>query len=586
MTRNPTAGITMTDYSATVAQQFAFAEKFVEKGTDTFDEGLSKANLFAQGNVVIKERDIGIHTPAKFNLEAVEAITPFNMPVAYTLSTTGLFQANPPEGTAGVFTTPAPETDFNKIDAVLNSIPVPVLETVAMPTMHDININPVPTVSLPVFDPKTVVEVVDKPINQQPALISQYERMRPDVKKWVDDGVDSWIVKYAPNYKELLAAAQNKLMQVMANGRMLRDDYQTYLQTQSRTAIEDTATAAINGIINDRRRAGANSLPQSMTAGIAKAKQAKYKNQAIANTTIEIKIIEMETENIKWAVTEALRLQGSLMQAFLGYAGVMVQVNEAAWSQGKIYCDMYAQYYEMLLKRLGLQLDALKTESAIYDTQLKAALSVLDGYRLELDAKKTLVAIDGQRLDFVGKQIQVQLAKVQIYTALLGSVETRANVEMSKVKLFSEEVNAYNSQLQGDKIRNDIFLAGQSGDMNKLKAKEIELEAWTKTTDALIKAKQIDIATKSFGIEKNKMLMSKFGYDIESLKTEYERDRLLIAQDQFNAKIMTDVMTNQVQSINQHYMQLGNLYAQAGQTYSTIGASAINAATSSVTLQV
>jgi len=576
----------MTDYTDTVGKQFAFAEKYTSKGTSTFDEGLSKANLFAQGNVILRERNVGLHLPAKLNLDAVESITAFNMPAAYSLTTTGLFQANPPEGTAGVFTTPPPETDFNKIDAILNSIPAPVLETVAMPTMHDININPVPSVEIPVFNPVTVVETVDKPINQQQSLIAQYERMRPDVKKWVDDGVDGWIVKYAPNYKELLAAAQNKLMQVMANGRMLRDDYQTYLQTQAHTAIEDTANAAIDGIINDRRRAGANSLPQFMSAGIARAKQSKYSNQSIANTTIEIKIIEMETDNIKWAVTEALRLQGSLMQAFLGYAGVMLQVNEAAWSQGKVYCDMYAQYYEMLLKRLGLQLDALKTEAAIYDTQLKAALAVLDGYRLELDAKKLIVAIDGQRLDFVGKEIQVQLAKVQIYTALLGSVETRANVEMSKVKLFAEEVNAYNSQLQGDKIRNEIFLAGQSGDMNKLKAKEIELEAWTKTTDAMIKAKNIDIAIKSFGVEKNKMLMSKYGYDIESLKTEYERDRLLMSQDQFQSKIMTDVMTNQVQSINQHYMQLGQLYAQAGQTYSTIGASAINAATSSINAQV
>jgi len=576
----------MSDYTNIVDRQIAFAEKYTLKGTTAFDDGLSRANIFAQSGVTITNRDIGLHTPAKLNLEAVEAITPFNMPATYTLTTTGLFQQNPPEGTVGTFTTPAPETDFNKIDAILNSIPVPTLETVAMPTLHDININPVPTVQIPVFDPVTVIEPVDKPVNQQRELISNYERMRPDVKKWVDDGVDSWIVKYAPNYKELLAAAQNKLMQVIADGKMLRDDYQTYLRTQSRTAIEDTATAAIDGINNDRRRAGANSLPQAISAGIAKAKQAKYNNLAVSDVTIEIKVIEMETENIKWSVSEALRLQNSLMSAFLGYAGVMAQVNEAAWSQAKMYCDMYMQYYEMLLKRLGLQLDALKTEAAIYDTQLKAALAVLDGYRLELEAKKLVVEIDGQRLDFVGKQIQVQLAKVQIYTALLGSVETRANVEMSKVKLFAEEVNAYNTQLQGDKIRNEIFLAGQSGDMNKLKAKEIELDAWTKTTDALIRAKNTDIAIKSFAIEKNKMLMSKFGYDIDTLKTEYERDRLLLSQDQFNARAQIDVMQNNVQGINQHYMQLGQLYAHAGQTYSTIGASAINAATSSIVSQV
>jgi len=93
----------MADYDTIVNNQIAFAEKYTTKGVTTFDDGLARANIFAQAGVTITNRTVGQHTPATLNLEAIEAITPFNMPATYTLTTTGLFQQNPPEGMVGAF---------------------------------------------------------------------------------------------------------------------------------------------------------------------------------------------------------------------------------------------------------------------------------------------------------------------------------------------------------------------------------------------------------------------------------------------------------------------------------------------------
>jgi hypothetical protein len=615
-----------------VNAQTALGERCLSEGSSKVDAALRAVQNFSIPGYAWSGITIGNHqapavqdqlvnvdyvapvgAPAAFNIEAINQLDPLNLPTAYAIQTNGLFLANPPVGTTGAFTTPAPTVDFAKIDNYLAGIAVPSIDEFAMPTMSNIVIKPVPTVSVPVFQPKTQLETLDKPINQQSYYVAEYERLRPEIKKFIDDGVDSWITKFSPNFHNLLAKAEAKLSDIMDKGRMLRADYQDYLRTKTRAETEAEFNAAVKAIDNDRKRAGFTSLPQAVSSAKQQAQLAKSNALATQEVAREIRLIEMETENVKWAISTAISLRQSLIQSFLGYANVLAQANEQANAQARTYIDLYSTWYEQSYKRVVLLLDALKTEAAIYDTQLKAAMAVLEVYRAELDANKTIIELDSQKLEFVSKQIGLQLAKVQIYSALLGSVETRAKLELSKVELYGKEVDTHNSQLQGDKIRNDIYLAGLSGDEAKLKAEMAKLEAWEKSTDVQIKAKNAEIAMQSNTMDRNKLLIAKYSADwdgfksqlfangqvfdntlkgrlaeidayklslsakLDVLKMQYERDKLLLDQDQFNAKQMTEGMKTQVEFTNQHYQFLGTLTNNVGQMYMGAATGVINA---------
>lgn len=622
----------MATIDSVVAAQTALGERALSTGESKVNDAISAASNWATAGYAWSGIGIGNHqaptvkdqfvnvqyvaptgSPAQLNIEAINALDPLNLPQSYAIQTNGLFLANPPQSTVGAFTTPAPTVDFGKIDSYLSGISVPSIDEFTMPELSNIVVKPVPTVSVPVFQQNTQIDTLDKPINQQAYYIAEYERLRPELKKFIDDGVDSWIAKFAPNYHASLAKIEAKLNDVIDRGRMLRDDYQDKLRIKSRTEAENEFNAVIKGIDDDRKRAGFTSLPQSVSSAKQAAKLAKANALSSQEVAREIRLIEMETDNIKWAISTSVSLQQSLIQYFMGYAGVLAQINEQANAQARTYIDLYSTWYEQEYKRVSLQLDMLKTEASIYETELKSSMAVLEIYRAELDANKTLLELDGQRLEFVSKQISLQLAKVQIYTALLGSVETRAKVEMSKVDLFGKEIDAHNSQLQGDKIRNDIYLAALQGDEAKLKAEMAKLEAWEKSTDVQIKAKNAEIAIQGNTISKNELLIKKYAADwdgfksqltangqifdstlkgrlaeidayksntalkLDVLKMQYERDRLLLEQDMFNAKQKTEGMRNQVDSTNQHYQFLGSLTNTIGQMYVGLASGAVNA---------
>ena len=577
----------MTEYTQVVNKQFAAADLYLSKGDSYMQNAITSiAQYQYPGYSGSTNVDIPNTFPADINLAAIERITTSAYPATYVFDSSGLFIENPPEGTVGAFTTPAPTINSAEIDAYLAQFAYPEMTTIAMPVLNEYVIRPVPTINLPEFNPVTEIGSINEPTNQQHVLISEHERLRDDVRDWVDTKAAEWYAIYCPGINDLLSVATAKLSQVISDGTMLRADYIDLLRTKSRTSVEANKQAAIKEINNDRRRAGFNSLPQSVSAGLLKVSLNAHSNLASQDVEREIKVIEMETVNIQWAVTQALGLQNQLMNAFLHYTDTIAAISSTAHSHAAVYCEMYNRYYEQLLKRLNYYLDALKTEAAIYDTQLKAALSALDGYKLELEAMDMLGKVDDRRLDFVGKQVQINLAKSQIYIEGLKSVESRANLKISQVKLFGDQVTAHNLQLEGDKLRAEIFLSGQAGNMNKLKAKEIELDANIKTIESINKKTATEIAVGAFEQDNQKILMTQFGYKLDLLKTIYEKARLELNQQQVNAERFNESERYRTESLNRHYEVVARLYESAAKMWEGTGASFGNAINSAVASSV
>lgn len=622
----------MADINTVVAQQFNLGESSLAKGDSAINDALNSVNNFSIPGYAWSGLSIGNYnvpntedhrinvnyaapnyTPALLNVERINALDAMNLPQAYAININGLFTASPPTSKTGTFNVPAPTVDFAKIDALLAGIKIPEIKEFDMPTLSNINIKSVPIVSTPSFSPVTKIESIDKPINQQPYYSAEYDRLLPQLKSWVDDGVAKWINEMYPNFAALRDKVQAKLSNVIDGKGMLDDDYLLKQRTRTREVTEKEFNAQVRSIIDARKRAGFTSLPQSVTASVNNANLAKAESLAKQQNDMEIRLIEIENENVKWAINAALSQHQNLIGAWMQYAGVMAQVNEQANAKASFYVGLYLQWYEMCLNRLRLMLDTLKTEADIYETELKAAMAVLETYRLELEANKLLIDVDAQRLDFVSKQIQLQMTKVQIYSALLDSVNSRAKLEQSKVALFGEQVQVYNNQLQGDKLRNDIYLAGLQGDEAKLKAEMAKLDAWAKTSDVAIKAKQTEIAIQNNVIDKNKLAIEKYKADWDGIKAEiaasgmkfeyeykaqdavidtylknlrakldvlgaqYERDKLLLNQDEFNAEQRTRGMQIQSEMTNHHYQFLSDLTKEIGNMYMNFGSAAVNA---------
>ena len=633
----------MTDISSAFDQQFNAGTANIEAGASAISAALSAAASFSvpgyawsgvalggHGTITTADHHITAQyhqpTPApgtNINLDVINALDPLHLPAAYVINTDGLFKEVPPDIADRVFDVLPPTVNWDEIQAYLDSIDVPVITDIPMPVLTDITIRPVPVLDIPSFTPTVTGDDIDvgMPVNQQPILVAEYDRLRPEVQAWLNRNVSGWIDAYAPDYHAALQQVEDKLDQVIQSGQMLRSDYYDQLKAKSRNEAENDYNGLVETIESDQRRRGFKALPQFVEAARLMARQ--QTNNAIASQSVvrELKLIEMETANMQWAVNASMQLRQALLQGALSWAGLVAGMNQQAFSQAKTFVDTYNQYYENLVKRASLLLDQLRVEALIYDTQLKAALAVLEGYKLEIETSKLILELDAQRLDFITKQIALEIAKVQIYSDLIKSVEVRAEVEMSKVKLFAEQVDAYNAQLTGDKLKIDVYIAALSGDEAKLKSELAKLEAWEKTVDTLIKERSNEIAQQELIIRKNTLTLDEkktewavyrdrllaagqlfeselkgelaiidaYKTDIEAkvqvLNSQYELDRLLLNQDEFNAKQLSEGLQAQAANLNQHYQFLANLSERIGEVFTNAGAASLNAQITAFTSQ-
>lgn len=452
--------------------------------------------------------------------QQLNAIDPLRLPSVYQIQTAGLFQEPVPTITTPGFAVAAPTVDFATINAQLNSIVVPVMNNISAPVLSNPVLPTTPSVTIPTFDkvlqandPGALVGVPDQ-------FVAEYTRVRPEMKAFIDAGVNTWIQQYAPGYTSGLAALEAKLQDGLNRGTALSADYENALYTRAKSRVEVDHNRAVTEIENAHRKRGFEIPPASMMSGIAQAQQATADALAIQATEVAIKRSEQEIQHIQFVMSTSAALRQTLTQAFLQYAGVLAQINQQANEHGRFYATIAVDVYKVMVERYRAQMEVYKTEAAIYETRLKASLAALDIYKLQLEGVKIGVEVDSLRVESYSKQIQAEVARIEIFTALMKSVETRAEVEKTKVEVFAEQVKAYVAQLGGEELKTKVYLAALQGDEAKLKAELAKLEAYSKQVDAEVHRVQGDVAIQGLRAENNRMLVGLYTAELEGYRTD------------------------------------------------------------------
>jgi len=387
------------------------------------------------------------------------------------------FDAEPPLLNFG-----APPTPFNGI----------------MPDAPGVNLvfeNPELTVDLPA--PPSLMSISTRPFDglNFPTIdynIPELTVVAPSVREYVPGSMYT---------SALLTTAQSTLQRFIVDGG-------TALPPAIEQAIWDRAREreyrAAADAIDDLERM--ETLGYAFPPGVYVNARVKISTElgytvSMLSRDVAIKQAELEQDNVKFALQNAIQLEGQLIQ----YTN---QIEQRAFDSVRYATEAGVSIYNARVQAYSAYLDAYKTKIAIYEAQIRAEMARVEAYKVEIDAERAKADINSALVQQYKTEADVALANIEIYKAEIAGIQTKAQIEQLKVQIFGEQVRAYGAQV-------NAYTAGVEGFRATIQAEGSKQEAYKSQVQAY--ATEVDAGSKFVGAK-----IEEFKARISAKEVEWE----------------------------------------------------------------
>ena len=548
-------------------------------GSELVQQGWAESRAYSDEMVGLANQFLAEMATASQDLNNLPDVSDELSPIDYTIDAVGLptvptkptdLQTSfptPPDapnlGTVGSLTLPnAPEFLADKPAINLNvPLPDPLGANVpADPTLNDVVVPDAPTLDIPAAPDLRAIDLPNAPLLDLPTFAATLEDapLAPDPQfSFTEAG-----------YTSDLTAGLNAFLLEWVNGAATGLDPKVEQAIWERAkAREESATLRQ---AEDVRRSfatrGFEAPPGAMLTAMQEALQTAEDKLSSINRDIMIKQAELEQENRRFAVSQAINWESQL----LTFASQQAQRSlEAA----RFAATLVIQIFESKVQLFNAQVQAFNVRATVYRTQIEAELSKLEVYKTELEGQKLIGELNEQDARIYRTRVEAVLATIEIFRAQVAAAETQANVNRTIIQGYGERVNAYKAQVDAKSAEYDQYATRVKTEATKIdifkaeaEAYAAEVQGYSALTDAKIAEKEAEIKIEQeIPLELFKTKIEAFA---EQIRGESERIRSIASVYDTEVKAYaaeagakTDVLASQTDV----YKTLGDLrVAEAG----------------------
>lgn len=504
------------------------AETIAERGwgiaSDRADSAFSTAQAFARtiGAVSVPFEAVtsGFTAPAiGYTLSLPQAPTApdVSFPVIDALDPLALdtISAVTP-GAVPAFTSAAPVVQILDKPSALS-----VTQPGAAPTIADVVMPDAPAV---VFPDDPLLELIHLPALPSISLPT-FTGMAPGDSLTTPTTGFVWSEDYYDS--ALLNDATSRLTTMMLGGTGLPAAIEQAIWDRSRAREDVIARKATQEAYEEFSSRGF-SLPPGALAG--RVSEVWQKNREAASTVsrdIAVKQAELEIDNMKFAVSTGIQLEGQMMT----YAG---QYAARALDAAKTTVQVALDIFNAQIALYNARLQAYQTEASVYKELIQAESIKLDQYRTEIEAQKLVGDINMQAIQIYSERIKALMAAVDLYKAQLDGVKTGVDVDRARIDGFRATVDAYKAMVESKSSEYQAWGQSIQGEVAKVSAYEAQARAFGTLVDAYKTGETVKIENMRAQISGNEMKVKAFGAEVDYLS---EQIKAGIAQVDTGVKI-------------------------------------------------
>jgi hypothetical protein len=437
--------------------------------------------------------------PLAPNLADVSPITKPVFPTTPTVNISNLFKQVAPNTNIPAWTVLPPNLKIDALVAQMDALTQPVLQKLQFPIIAKLVLDPVPTVTIPSYIEAPRPDVLADPKDYSAVMTAQYRQMLPEMQAFIDGKVNGWIAQYAPEYNAQLATLNEKLIAGMT-GTVLPDQIEAAMITRARSRAQADFQSAEQTLVGSFKKSGFTEPPGALIAALQNGRLKNADALANQSTDIYIERRKMEVQHLQFVLNLCAANITSIRGLAIQYAGVIGNTIQQSLSFANTAAELATKVYDHLIAKSNLCIQVMQAVDQQYQTKLKAALSVLDGFRLKLEAEKTKKDVEMMQVQVIEAEYKAQQQEVDLYSALIEAIAKKGTLESLKIQNYDIQAKAYGLQLSAIEASFNVYQAALSGDKAKmegemakltlyedqLKAIGLELEANVKATESTI----------------------------------------------------------------------------------------------------
>lgn len=201
---------------------------------------------------------------------------------------------------------------------------------------------------------------------------------------------------------------------------------------------------------------------------------------------VMIKQAELEQDNLKTSLSQAIELEGKLIEQYNQVEQRVLEGVKFATQAGIETYNAKVQAYEAYVKAYSIKIE-------IYKAQIQGELAKVEAYKAQVDAESAKAQINTALVNQYKVQVDAALSTIELFKAQLQATQTKAEIEKLKIEIYGEQIkafglkiNAYTAQVEGYKASVTAEATKQQAYATSVEAYAAEVGAQSKIIDAKI----------------------------------------------------------------------------------------------------
>lgn len=451
-------------------------------------------------------------TPVDLNLE----FGTFTRPVSPTRPTLPSIDVDMPSAPALVDVTvptipdaPA-EPDFTGLAYQRPTAPnraAPVRPTVDDVALEPITIPQAPTLDLPADPTLYTLTLPPTPDIVIPEFIAQ----RP-VR---DFGAPSQVFAYTPAQfdRTMIDSIKQRLGDIFAGGLGLPAHIEDQLFDRGRGRASTIAVGAIRAAETDMAARGLRHPAGLLAARIDQVRGEARQEAHGVNRDLTIRAAELQVENMRFALTQAISLEISLLQSHNAENELSLRAAQAAQA---VSIDLYNARVALF----AAEWDGFRAEAQAFESRIRALQSEVEIYRTQIEAEKTKGDVNESLVRAYAERMRARNALIEIYRAqldgarLVGEVNSqKLQQQRQQIEIFAQDVDAYAKEWDAYRIN----VEAESGNLRALQTlgeiHRVRTDTWRTRNQAYFDEARLKIETQE-------QRLARFRTELQAATTE------------------------------------------------------------------
>lgn len=466
------------------------AVNLVQEGWDTWNEEAQNA-VAVTGQYLNALSDLSVTpVPVTVNFDLASSLSaPFAKPEAPT----------------------APDLTFDVSERpsapALGDISVPVIQSLvaALPTEPVLSLPDAPAAlgmeaptNVPVLPDRSVPSAPTLVLPDDPSLIDIVLPASPSIQLptftavapsagWIDSPDDSFsfVEELYTSYN--LETLKTRVGEMLADGVGLPDAVWDAIWERGGEQESAESMRAIQAVTQEWASRGFT-LPQgAQAARVDSIRQEALKASHTRSRELVIQRAQMEVENAKFAVVQAIALEDSLHTAHLQRQARALQVQQAAADLGVAVFNGRVALFNAMVSSFNAQAEA-------YRAELQGEIQKLEAYRIEMEGRRIQSELNRQAVEQYNQQLQALNTRVDLYRTQVQAVQTLVDTDKSKLDAFRTQVEAFGEAVRAKTAEFQGYGEAIKGEMAKASVYDTQVRAYASRVDAWkteIEGKQI-----------------------------------------------------------------------------------------------